>query len=66
MSVDHSRNDDLDQDGDEAISAGFQFVQNIDSWGTEYYLGYRYHNLDRKGADFKDINVMMTGLRVKF
>jgi hypothetical protein len=66
MSVDYSRNDDLDQNDDKARSAGFQFVQNIDSWGTEYYLGYRYYNLDRKGADFKDINVMMTGLRVKF
>ena len=66
MSVDYSRNDNLDQNDDKAISAGFQFVQNIDSWGTEYYLGYRYHSLDRKGADFKDINAMMTGLRVKF
>jgi hypothetical protein len=66
VSVDYSRNDNLDQNDDKARSAGFQFVQNIDSWGTEYYLGYRYHNLDRKGVDFKDINVMMTGLRVKF
>jgi hypothetical protein len=66
MSLDYSRNDNLGEDSDKAISAGFQFVQNIDRWGTEYYLGYRYHNLDRKGADFKDINVMMTGLRVKF
>jgi hypothetical protein len=66
MSVDYSRNDNLAQNDDKARSAGFQFVQNIDSWGTEYYLGYRYHNLDRKAVDFKDINVMMTGLRVKF
>jgi len=66
MSVDYGRNDDLDQNGDEASTVGFQFVQNIDQWATEYYLGYRYHDLDRDNTDFKDINALMTGLRVKF
>ena len=66
MSVDYGRNDDLDQNGDEASTVGFQFAQNIDQWATEYYLGYRYHNLDRDNTDFKDINALMTGLRVKF
>jgi len=66
MSVDYGRNDDVEQDGDEANTVGFQFVQNIDQWATEYYLGYRYHNLDRDNTDFKDINALMTGLRVKF
>ena len=66
MSVDYGRNDDLDQNGDEANTVGFQFVQNIDQWATEYYLGYRYHDLDRDNTDFKDINALMTGLRVKF
>ena len=66
MSVDYGRNDDVEQDGDEANTVGFQFVQNIDQWATEYFLGYRYHNLDRDNTDFKDINALMTGLRVKF
>ena len=66
MSVDYSRNEDVDQDGDEADTVGFQFVQNIDQWATEYYLGYRYHSLDRDNTDFDDINAVMTGLRVKF
>jgi hypothetical protein len=66
MSVDYARNDDVEQDGDEANTVGFQFVQNIDQWATEYFLGYRYHNLDRDNTDFKDINALMTGLRVKF
>jgi hypothetical protein len=66
MSVDYSRNEDVDQDGDEADTVGFQFVQNIDQWATEYFLGYRYHSLDRDNTDFDDINAVMTGLRVKF
>lgn len=66
MSVDYGRNDDVEQDGDEANTVGFQFVQNIDQWATEYYLGYGYHDLDRDNTDFKDINALMTGLRVKF
>jgi hypothetical protein len=66
MSVDYSRNEDVEQDGDEADTVGFQFVQNIDQWATEYFLGYRYHSLDRDNTDFKDINAVMTGLRVKF
>lgn len=66
MSVDYGRNEDVEQDGDEANTVGFQFVQNIDQWATEYFLGYRYHNLDRDNTDFKDINALMTGLRVKF
>ena len=66
MSVDYSRNEDVEQDGDEADTIGFQFVQNIDQWATEYFLGYRYHSLDRDDTDFDDINAVMTGLRVKF
>ena len=66
MSVDYGRNEDVEQDSDEADTAGFQFVQNIDQWATEYYLGYRYHSLDRDNTDFDDINAVMTGLRVRF
>ena len=66
MSVDYSRNEDVEQEGDEADTVGFQFVQNIDQWATEYFLGYRYHSLDRDDTDFDDINAVMTGLRVKF
>ena len=66
LSVDYGRNDDVDQDGDEANTLGVQFVQNIDKWASEYYLGYRYHDLDRKNTDFDEINAMLTGLRVKF
>ncbi len=66
FSLDYSRSDDVFQDGDEAKTVGFQFVQDFPEWGSEYYLGYRWHELDRSTEDFNDINALMTGVRVKF
>jgi predicted porin len=66
FSVDYARNDDVAQDGDEARSVGFQAVQEFPEWGSEYYIGYRWYDLDREQADFDAINALMTGVRVKF
>jgi len=66
FSVDYQYVEDLAQDGDEAKTVGFQVVQDFPEWGSEYYLGYRWHELDRDRADFDDINALMTGVRVKF
>ena len=61
--LDYSRNEKVDQNGDTFESAGFQFVQDFPTWGSEYYLGYRWHSLDRdRGkADYDDISALMTG-----
>lgn len=66
FSLDYMYTEDQQQDGDEGTVAGFQMVQDFAEFGTEYYLGYRWHELDRDGADFNDINGLMTGVRVKF
>jgi uncharacterized coiled-coil protein SlyX len=66
MSVDFGRFSDIAADGDDADTFGFQMVQDIQEWGTEAYLGYRFHDLDRNGADYDTINAIMTGMRVKF
>ena len=66
FSVDYEDTQDLAMNGDEANSVGFQFVQDFSRWGTEYYLGYRWYELDRNHADLDDINALMTGVRVKF
>ncbi len=66
FSVDYQYVEDLAQDGDEAKTVGFQVVQDFPEWGSEYYLGYRWHELDRDLEDFDDINALMTGVRVKF
>ena len=66
FSVDFDRSEDIDQNDDEADTFGFQLVQDLDPWGSEWYLGYRYHTLDRRNENFDDINSFMSGLRVKF
>jgi hypothetical protein len=66
LSADYGRFSDFDVNGDDADTFGLQMVQDLQAWGTEAYLGYRFHKLDRNGADFDDINAIMTGMRVKF
>jgi predicted porin len=68
FSVDFARSDDRDQDRDEATSIGAALVQDLSQWGMEYYLGYRWYDLDRGegSADFDSINAVMSGVRVKF
>ena len=66
LALDYTLNEDIAQNGDEADSIGLLAVQNIDNWATEYYLGFRYHNLDRNNADYDSIIALLTGLRVKF
>ena len=68
FSVDYSRNEDVDQDRDDANTVGVQIVQDMPDWGMEYYLGYRWHELNRgEGTtDFDDINAVMSGVRMKF
>jgi hypothetical protein len=66
MSADYSRSSDIAADGDDADTVGLQLVQDFRDWGTEAYLGYRFHKLDRSGADYENINAVMAGMRVKF
>lgn len=66
LSIDYGIFDDIDMNNDEASTFGAQFVQNITDWGTEYYLGYRLHQLDRDNTDFEDISAILSGFRVKF
>ncbi|MBU1344639.1 MAG: porin [Proteobacteria bacterium] len=66
FSVDYGIFDDIAMNNDEASTFGAHFVQNITDWGTEYYLGYRLHKLDRDNTDFEDISAILSGFRVKF
>ncbi len=68
FSVHYGRNDDRDQDDDEATTAGLAIVQDLSEFGMEYYLAYRWHELDRGegSTDFDAIQAVMSGVRVKF
>ena len=66
LSADYGRYSDFDVNGDDADTFGLQMVQDLEEWGTEAYIGYRFHTLDRDSQDYDDINAVMTGMRVKF
>lgn len=66
FSIEYVRSDDVEQDKDEADLYGLQFVQDFTNLGTEYFLNWRKHDLDRPGTDFEEIDAVMTGIRVKF
>jgi uncharacterized coiled-coil protein SlyX len=66
FSIDYGETSDLAQNNDKLKSWALAAVHNISDWGTEVYMAYRMHQLDRDGSDFDDINVFWTGARVKF
>lgn len=65
-SIDFGLNDDVAVEDDEARSVGLFAVQAIRDFGIELYGGYRFHTLDRQGADFDDIHTFTLGTRVRF
>lgn len=66
LAADYGYYEHIDQNNDEAQTFGLFAVQNLSNYGTEVYLGYRWHDLDRPGTDFDSINAVMIGSRIKF
>lgn len=66
FAIDYGRFNDIAQNDDQVDTIGAQAVQNLTNLGTELYLGYRYHSMDRTGFDFDEINAVLTGARIKF
>lgn len=66
LSADYGRYADIAVNGDDADVFGLQMVQDLQAWGSEAYLGYRLHQLDRSAVDFDEIAAVMAGMRVKF
>lgn len=66
MSIDYGKYQDQARDGDDGDAMGIQFVQILKDWYTELYIGYRLFSLDRDGTDYKNINTILAGMRLKF
>ena len=65
--VDYTRSLNLPTEDDDGYSVGAAAVQQFEEYGTEIYLLYRLHSLDRDAApDVHDISVGSIGTRVKF
>jgi hypothetical protein len=65
--VDYTRSLNLPTGRDDGYSVGVAAVQQFEEYGTEVYLLYRLHSLDRDAdPSVHDINVGSIGARVKF
>jgi cell division protein FtsB len=65
--VDYTRSMNLPTGRDDGYSVGAAAVQQFDKYGTEFYMLYRLHSLDRDVApSVQDINVVSVGTRVRF
>ena len=65
--VDYTRSLNLPTGRDEGYSVGAAAVQQFENFGTEFYLLYRLHSLDRDvEPSVEDINVISVGTRVRF
>jgi len=65
--VDYTRSLNLPTGRDEGYSVGAAAVQQFEKFGTELYLLYRLHSLDRDVApSVQDINMVSVGTRVRF
>ncbi len=67
LGIDYTRSMNLPTDNDDSYSIGAVGVQEFEELGTEVYLLYRLHSLDRDvEPDVHDINLISIGTRVKF
>lgn len=65
VSIDFGMADDQNALGDEAKVTGVGYVYNAVKWAELYGL-VKNHSLDRPGAAFEDIRIVMAGTRLKF
>ena len=66
FAVDYGQANDINQNDDEITTWGIAVNQNLKNIGTDLYVVYRNHEMDRTGESFDDINIVMAGARVKF
>ncbi|MFZ5569015.1 MAG: hypothetical protein ACOZF0_01330 [Thermodesulfobacteriota bacterium] len=57
---------DVDRNGDTAKSIGLLGVQQIDGWSTDFYIGCRNYDLDRRNDELNRIIAVLSGVRLKF
>ncbi|CAG35356.1 porin [Desulfotalea psychrophila] len=74
LSVDYSQNDDVYVDdnagkplrGGKAKTWSVAAVQNVNDWGTEFYIGFRQYMYETDSTDYENVNVVMSGARLQF
>lgn len=66
LAVDYARNEEMAQAGDVAESYAVVFNQRLDPLNAEFYATARNYVLDREGADYDDLFVFLSGVKLAF
>lgn len=66
ISVDYYYGDEINSANSTFKHWGVQFVQNIDAAAMELYSSYSHNEYDDANATYQDIDIFMTGARIKF
>jgi len=66
FSIDYGQTENLTEDDEKGKTWALTAVHDIAEWGTEFYLTYRNHQLERNASDYDDVDVVMAGARLKF
>lgn len=66
FSVDYGEDEHILNNNEKGKTWSFAAVQDVSSWGTEFYLAYRMYQLDTEIGSVDDVNAILGGARVKF
>ena len=66
FAVDYGRYLDMSQNGDRFTTVGVQVVQDIESIGSNVFVGFRNYALSQTGVSYDDIRALFTGAYVAF
>ncbi|WP_133065478.1 porin [Niveispirillum lacus] len=64
--VDYLVQKDLAIAGGDAKAWSVGYVQTVDAFATDFYISYRNHSYDTRTTQYKDINGLISGARVRF
>ena len=66
LAVDYARNEEISQAGDVAESYAAVVVQRLEPLNADLYATARNYVLDRENADYDDLFVFMSGVKIAF
>lgn len=66
FAIDYGQYHEMERADDEADTFGIMVVQNLRELGTEIYASFRTFSLEQSNADMEDIDIFMTGARIRF
>ncbi|WP_029015054.1 porin [Niveispirillum irakense] len=66
FAVDYYKQEDFAVAGADSKAWGLSYVQTVDAFAADFYLGFRNHEYNTPTADFRDVYGFISGARVRF